>query len=341
MNSLPKVTRPEEFNRLLIYLADSGAGLSVSALLDLLRSSTYQGLLPDHSETISAALMAYLVHSASDRLVVAPIGEQFLSLNPDRHYELTPGQAEFLYWNVIRRPPYMEVTRSLFSMFRTRGSTNGFSLDLGVSTLSSDHNLLITILRRLGVVEILRGIVSVTKEYRAHVSAVRARRVLSADELEAILSSQKIRGCAAEKAVVELERNRLRAAGCHLEAAAVALVSDVDVAAGYDIESFDGSSLALEPDRFIEVKSTSSNDGQFFWSENERATAQDLKEKYWIYHLRAFSPGCPEKASCVLINDPVKMAKTGALTLACTEHKVTFRIDESLFSGYTEPFILE
>ena len=341
MDVLPNFTRPEEFNRVLIYLADAGAELSKLALLDMLKSTTCQGLLPDHSETVSAAIGARFISSLSDRLSLTPAGQNFLALNPEGLYELAPGQSGFLYRNLIQRPPYSEITLSFFSLFRSRGKERSFSLDLSSLVLSADQGRLISLLRRLGVIYISRGIAVVTKEYQPQISAVRARRRLSLDELEALLLQQKMRGNAAELAVVEMERHRLCAAGFPIEAAAVALISDVDVAAGYDIESFNGGSVALEPDRFIEVKSTASSEGRFFWSQNELATAQYLGDRYWIYHLRAFSLDDPGSAACVLINDPAAMVENGVLSLGCAQYQAIFDIDEIPYSGYTCPFILK
>ena len=60
-------------------------------------------------------------------------------------------------------------------------------------------------------------------------------------------------------------------------------VSTEDTSAGYDIASFDGTSVLLAHDRFIEVKATSSSRIRFYWTKREREVATKLKEKYWLY----------------------------------------------------------
>ncbi len=326
METLPNVTRPEEFNRVLVCLAEVDAELSEVALIDILQSATYQGLLPDHSGTLTAALHAGFVVSVSGRISLTSLGRQFLALNPDNVYELTPGQSGFLYQNLIQRPPYAAATRSFFSLFRSRGKELGFSLVLNNLSLSKDQIGLMSILRRLGVIKIANGVALVTKEYQTQISVIRSRHIITADELEAMLLQRKLSGAAAEMLVLDMERNRLRAAGFPIEATAVRLISDVDVAAGYDIESFDGGSEALVPDRFIEVKSTSTGEGRFFWSRNEFATAQDLQSKYWIYHLRRFSPENPQGSTCVILNDPISMGHSGAIELTCSQYEAKFNI---------------
>ena len=58
-------------------------------------------------------------------------------------------------------------------------------------------------------------------------------------------------------------------------------VSEIDVEAGYDIESFNDNDSVFT-DRFIEVKSFS---GQvaFFWSRSEISAARQLEDKYHLY----------------------------------------------------------
>ena len=57
-------------------------------------------------------------------------------------------------------------------------------------------------------------------------------------------------------------------------------ISEIDVAAGYDIVSFD-SSQSQELDRFIEVKAVS-NKG-FYWSRNEYEMSKLKGDAYYLY----------------------------------------------------------
>lgn len=325
---LPEFTRPEEFNRMLIYLSDSECELGVDTLLELLESTTWQGLILDHSETLKAAIAARFIISRDNRLSVAELGKEFLKLNHESAYELAPGQAEFLYWNLVQREPYLQAARSFFALFTTRGRDRGFTLDLRHAAMTIESVRLVSLLRRLGVIEVAGGIATVTKGYRSQISASRAREKLTVDDLERLLFEQKMRGAAAEQFVLDCERRRLLEAGYPVEAAAVSLISDLDVAAGYDIESFEACTPTLVPNRFIEVKSTTSTEGTFFWSANELATAEALQDRYWICHLRGFSTDRPFEAKSAWINDPVAKIATGRLRLACAQHRVTFDVDQ-------------
>ncbi|QQR96668.1 MAG: DUF3883 domain-containing protein [Bacteroidota bacterium] len=54
-------------------------------------------------------------------------------------------------------------------------------------------------------------------------------------------------------------------------------ISTINTAAGYDIESFDGTTDDVFLNRFIEVKATTGEDIRFYWTINEREVAKKKK----------------------------------------------------------------
>ena len=84
---------------------------------------------------------------------------------------------------------------------------------------------------------------------------------------------QSERGLEAEEFVLELERKRLPEL-----AQKIKRISDFDVAAGYDIVSYENSGTERY-DRFIEVKCYTGSP-HFFWSENELDVAKIRANKY-------------------------------------------------------------
>ena len=84
---------------------------------------------------------------------------------------------------------------------------------------------------------------------------------------------QNKRGLEAEEFVLSLEKMRLPEM-----APKIKRISDDDVAAGYDIVSYENNS-AKHYDRFIEVKCFVGQP-HFFWSENESDTAKIVSDKY-------------------------------------------------------------
>ena len=102
------------------------------------------------------------------------------------------------------------------------------------------------------------------------------RKQLSLEQLKEQLESNELVGEKAELFVLEYEKNRLGLPLCEK----VRRISEIDVAAGYDIVSFD-SSQSREPNRFIEVKAVS-NAG-FYWSRNEYEIAKLKGNAYYLY----------------------------------------------------------
>ena len=107
------------------------------------------------------------------------------------------------------------------------------------------------------------------------------------EELLKQKEEQSQRGLEAEEFVLELERNRLP-----LKAYKIKRISDFDVAAGYDIVSYD-SNESMKYDRFIEVKCYLGKP-HFYWSENECDTARQKGSKYilcLVDYTRIKEPG--------------------------------------------------
>lgn len=118
-------------------------------------------------------------------------------------------------------------------------------------------------------------------------------RTVSAEELLVALAVKDELGDKAEKIALEFESNRTASFGKR-----PVRISENDVAAGYDIESYE-KSTSKEFDRHIEVKYF--NNGHFYFSKNEIQVAKTLGPSYWIY-LVTFND---EKSHSVeMINDP-------------------------------------
>jgi len=102
------------------------------------------------------------------------------------------------------------------------------------------------------VITVEHPLLFVTSDYLAEISLLKAKKRLSLEALKALLREREAQGKAAEQWVLKYEQERLRATGCDIEAGAVRIISELDVAAGFDIESFDGLSPNLKADRLIE-----------------------------------------------------------------------------------------
>ncbi|NWK02376.1 DUF3883 domain-containing protein [Marine Group I thaumarchaeote] len=111
-------------------------------------------------------------------------------------------------------------------------------------------------------------------------------------ELERERETKKRIGEIAENIVLEFEKKRLGKNGC----VEVRRISQEYANAGYDIES---------PDRLIEVKGSTGDDFDIFWSQNEIETARENRDKYWIYFVPGVNIKSKTSKDPILIPDPI------------------------------------
>ncbi len=116
---------------------------------------------------------------------------------------------------------------------------------------------------------------------------------ISKEELLFALEIKDRLGQLAERLAFEFEYARTAVFGKR-----PSLISNDNVAAGYDIESYE-SAQSTHFDRHIEVKYFNKN--HFYISKNEIETAKMLSETYWLYLVTIKSD---EDYSVEMINDP-------------------------------------
>lgn len=255
------------------------------------------------------------------KLVLDALGREFLSHNADSTYELAPGQSLFLIHRCVFDGGYREDVQSLLKHARKDFHAKRIWIDTREIAIGPRERALISFLRRIGFFCLRDHLIDIPMRHTIVATALLREKPLSLPELEALLAERAQRGAEAENWVLEYERDRLQRAGFPLEASAVAIISGIDVCAGYDIESFDGESTGLRPNRFIEVKSTAADEIVFFWSSNEIAAAGALGDQYWLYHLRRFT----DHANCELttFQSPIRHVESGQLSLRPWSYRVT------------------
>jgi hypothetical protein len=104
---------------------------------------------------------------------------------------------------------------------------------------------------------------------------------ISEERFRKIQESREAIGRAGENWVINYERNYLSMKGKNALAERIARISEINVAAGYDILSFELDSS----EKYIEVKTTALSKAAFFISANELEIAQQLNGNYWIYFV--------------------------------------------------------
>ena len=123
----------------------------------------------------------------------------------------------------------------------------------------------------------------------------------SLKEFEDDQEKRKIVGVNAEKAVLKYENERLKKLSD--KDLIAKRLSDEDVSLGYDIVSYSISDGQISR-RFIEVKAVSQNKLDFFWSRGEIKTANEYRDKYFLYLIPAISNNKFDFTNLTVIQNP-------------------------------------
>jgi|LSQX01.1.fsa_nt_gb hypothetical protein len=120
----------------------------------------------------------------------------------------------------------------------------------------------------------------VVRDYEQFIQKLNSRASvrLTQQQLLSKLELNRIAGEKAEVFVFGWEHGRIK---CRKARNLIRKISDIDVAAGYDIVSVN-SDASTVADRFIEVKAVG-KDFKFYWSRNEIDVARTLGEQYYLY----------------------------------------------------------
>lgn len=115
------------------------------------------------------------------------------------------------------------------------------------------------------------------------------RAAIDAESFEALLDRRSEVGMAGELWVVQDELQRLKLLGCPDPHRWVERVALTDVGRGYDI-----ASTWPGQERCIEVKSSTSRDGDFYLTENECRVMSQLGPRAWLYRVWVRNDGRSE-----------------------------------------------
>ncbi|MGH3401216.1 MAG: DUF3883 domain-containing protein [Streptosporangiaceae bacterium] len=124
-------------------------------------------------------------------------------------------------------------------------------------------------------------------------------------QFEAMLRAAERNGLLGEFVALEHERKRLTKAGRRDLAEMVQWTSQENVAAGFDIASFDIDGAQ----RYVEVKATAGEGRRFVATRNEWHTAQAYGEQYWFYLVVNVN----DNPEIVPLQNPIDLERTGLL----------------------------
>ena len=268
-------------NLVLACLSDGPRDEEPTVRALLMRSGVSGGLV-DPRDCLRFTIELRLVDETGDEVRLSTFGQELLTAASWPPYNLlTEEQGRRLLHELMQRPDFATpLARLLRKMTRRRDG----SLDIVPRSVSlrRDETQCLHALQSMYAVCYSAGVlVMAPAAYEAIIDFLGTTAVVSEEELLRVLELQRSRAVAAENHIVDLEIERLTREGRQDLAGLVERIAARDVAAGYDVRSFemDGS------DRFIEVKSSTGTPIRFILSRNERRFLERHDSVAWIYFV--------------------------------------------------------
>jgi len=161
-------------------------------------------------------------------------------------------------------------------------------------------------LLELGLVKYdgINKIYTIASNYLSSFAERKTDAVVHPDELKAVLNKKDKMGKAAEKVVLDYERERLMNYPELIEQ--IEYTASKNVLAGYDIKSWEerGKGDKKPIERFIEVKAVGGEETKFYWSRNEINKAKKYRRQYFLYLVPVISDEKFDIERMEVIRDP-------------------------------------
>jgi hypothetical protein len=187
------------------------------------------------------------------------------------------------------------------------------------------------VLERVGLISVDRQRALVKQACLGAVNTLLAQLRGAAPPLDPELEALRVLiGDIGEELAVQFERERLRACDAEWLIPAVQRISLVDESAGYDIVSCRGWGKRPDAPIFIEVKATTADQVQFFWSRNERRLAAQKGGGYWIYAYTELDIESRDAKGPYRIQNPTVMVRPPLFDVEAIDVFVTKRHEAKL-----------
>ena len=233
-----------------------------------------------------------LVSVGGDSISITPLGEKI-----HRHHSAQdPKLTDVFVSDVIMGPGVGETMRSALAKF-CMDSYGAYSYPKEEIYGLFAFPAVMSILYEAGLLKKDGTRVIISSEYAGLVPGK-----ITQEQVEDQLWRQRQVGAMGEEIALAFEKARLTRMGCSREAASTRLISAEFANAGYDMESFDRDEDGKVHRIYVEVKSSTGNEIDFYWSTNEIKKAKTHASDYWIY----FVPGVDERTK-KSSGDPIRL----------------------------------
>jgi hypothetical protein len=254
----------------------------------------------------SFCVKAKLIEINRSHLRLSDLGRTYLSLGDKKAgaYILEPNQKQkdFLSRKVFLISETLDLIKKILYYFN-KSREGRFQLAKEKTKTLKDQNL-ISLLLQLGILIDSGEFIELSEQYAGFLEKFIANTLLvvTPEMFEKSENERKELAEIAEMYVLQTECNRLKNTGAIKQSKGIDYVALRNIAAGYDIASFNDQNSKTH-DKFIEVKAGNSTPINFFLSKNEFESAKRLKDEYFIYYVGIKNKKPKE---IFIFNDPVK-----------------------------------
>jgi hypothetical protein len=264
--------------------------------------------IPDADLLIGLSTLLCLVKVKKEKnktlISLTDAGKRLLTFKQLERDRFTKQQGRYLLSAAIKKIDIYRDLISVINIFST-GTNKDLHIDPHDTRIGYLENLILRLFQQLGIAKYCDGNIIIPKnEIGWLLSTVSPVLHMDIDDLLDSLEARRQYGQLAEEYVLNKEKERLTGSKREDLAQLVRKISNQNIAAGYDILSFDGIDSDVSPDRFIEVKGTTGNQISFYLSKNELDTAQKLRDKYWVYCV--LNVKTIKSKKLIMMRDPYK-----------------------------------
>lgn len=229
-----------------------------------------------------------LARQEKTQLRLGVLGKTYLDSGnkKDGAFILEPNrrQKELLSREVFLVSKILDLIKKVLYNFR-RGQNGELWLSKEEASKMQDQNFL-GLLLQLDILIENKDIIKLAPQYVELLEIVVSNTVMvvTPEAFEKSEAAKKEIANIVEEYVLQNERNRLIGIGAAEQSKRVDHVALRNIAAGYDIASFNDKGSKIH-DRFIEVKAGKPTPINYFFSRNEFETAKRLRNNYYIYYV--------------------------------------------------------
>ena len=288
---------------------------------------TYLRNATHFDETVNFLQEQGLIETKENQIVLKPRYEKFLIDLKEVRRPKEKVKKFIIDYFIGRKTPFSEYLNEFLSQFHLKNKQYEF-------TPSASERLKYSGLRNFLIdlefiyFDSTQIKYVVTDEYFSAFAELRESYQLSVGEFLKIRQKKEEIGKAAELEIIEYEKERLSQFPRLAEKIEHTAIKNV--AAGYDIKSFEGklNESANGVPKYIEVKAVSIWDYGFNWTRNEIEKAKLYKGNYYIYLLPVVGKNRFDLKGLRIIRDPYKNIYKNKNEWVRTEELLGFSLSE-------------